>query len=136
MDIVELLWKTASISDLRCKHCAILLSKQMKIISMGYNHFIQQNVSRHAEISCLSKIKDIKQIRDSTLIVCRQNKNCCNKFLFSKPCHRCEQYISSFAKHGLKRILYTVNSDDSPCLQALQSCNVPKYITQHFGIKP
>lgn len=85
-NIKDNLIELASLSDVRCKHSAVVVDSQGKIVAKGYNHKIQGELSIHVEVACLQSIENLSVIPGSTLIVIRMRKDVTDGFHLSKPC--------------------------------------------------
>lgn len=116
-NIKETLLELASLSDVRCKHSAIVVDAQGDIVAKGYNHKIQGGLSTHAEVACLRSIEDLSVIRGSTLIVARMRKDVPDGFHLSKPCLHCENVLRKFRKRGLLCVLFSVKCEPKDDIQ-------------------
>ena len=67
----------------------------------------------HAEMNCIKKLGDLRQLRGADMYVIRMDKNRCNpqatpNFQTSKPCHHCETVLRKLMREfGLKNVYYT-----------------------------
>ena len=109
-EVFACLISLAELSDMRCKHAAVILDARGTIIASGYNHKIQGGVSRHAEVSCLQNLRSTSRLQNSTLIVVRTRRDiACKGFHLSRPCRNCELKIAKFRKYGLASVLFSIS---------------------------
>lgn len=120
-DIINILVTHAKKSDMRDKHAAILMNKG-RVIGAGHNQphnsikrYIKKEkslpLSRHAEEDVFRSVNH-RDLRGATLYVIRWSAD--KNFMNSRPCKRCSASIQKMMrKNGLRRIFYSITSDDT-----------------------
>jgi deoxycytidylate deaminase len=105
----------ATRSCMNHRHGCIIVDKNGEILAEGYNHtysYLYHSYSIHAEVSCLSKIKWRRSLRDCEMYLVRIGTDGMGKPLkYSKPCSECTKAI---LKSGIRRVYYS--TDDDYCI--------------------
>lgn len=103
---IDSLRRVASHSPLNHKHGACLM-KSNKIISMGFNKYIRQDIindklvkfSMHAEIDALCKLD---KVRGMDILIIRIGNDL--KLKNSRPCNSC---INKLSSRGIRKVFYS-----------------------------
>ena len=101
-------------SELMYRHGAILFSRR-SILSKGYNKFDvtqlqNNNISVHAEMSCLKSFRRDVKYNKCHILVVRINSS--NKLVNSRPCKDC---IASLRNISIKNIYYSNEAGEILC---------------------
>lgn len=92
------------------KHGCVIV-KDGKIISEGYNHYVnyyEHKYTIHAEVDAILKVKKMN-LTDCELYVVRIGTDLMgNPLKYSKPCVECTKCI---LKHGIKKIYFSTNEE-------------------------
>lgn len=105
--------KAMTFSDSRYRLGACILSKR-KVISIGFNQMMRfhplvrkydQFDAIHAEVSAILRIKNKELLRDSVMVVYREDKS--GKLAMAKPCKVCQKIMKDF---GISKAIFTTGS--------------------------
>ena len=107
--LIDILVKTAELSDVYFKHAAAIIDKNGFLKGLGYNHFSYKRHNSqytiHAEVAVLRQT-DLKYLEGGMLVVIRKNKK--NTLAYSKPCPTCQKIIKKYMrKYGLRVLGYS-----------------------------
>ena len=117
-------WKFARNHDFHpnmgFNHCAIVVGKGGKILSIGFNRYGWTSIqnrkkysndkicSVHAEVDALLKLPNREDAQGSTVYVVRVNKS--KELAMSAPCSMCEEILR---EHGVKKAIFSVNENEN-----------------------
>lgn len=94
------------------KHGCVIISNRGKIIAEGYNYF-WRNMSVHAEIDALSKVKNLKSLGSCSMYVVRiGTAQMGHPLKYSRPCEDC---TGTILKYGIGKVYYSTSYDSLMC---------------------
>lgn len=104
-ELISELKKNAYKSTINHKHSAALITSKQYILSIGFNHFITNDIhgnlkTVHAEINAICKLPK-KLVKGNDILVIRVNKN---NLKNSRPCNSC---IDKLIKMGINKVYYS-----------------------------
>jgi deoxycytidylate deaminase len=101
-DHLNILKKVAMNSSLNNKHSACLMNKNT-IYSIGFNRYIKERSSIHAEVDAICKIKN-KCLKGIDILIIRINEKTDCKLKNSRPCNAC---IDKLFERGIRKVYYS-----------------------------
>lgn len=93
------------------RHGCVIVDKRGKIISEGFNYHFRE-MSIHAEIDALSKIKNKKMSEYVMYVVRIGTDKMQNPLKYSRPCENCSAAI---LKYGVGKVYYSTSYDFIVC---------------------
>ncbi len=101
-DHLNVLKKVAMNSDLNHKHGACLMNGNT-IYSIGFNRYIKENFTIHAEVDAICKL-NIKSLKGLDILIIRINTKTNCKLKNSRPCNAC---IDKLSERGIRKVYYS-----------------------------
>lgn len=135
-DIILKLKKHAYNSNINHKHSAALITNKQNLLSIGFNHFINDrgiinsnknaNKTIHAEINAICKFPK-KLVKGNNILVIRVNNDILKN---SRPCNSC---IDKLQRLGINKVYYSNEDGDIIYeyvhnMPRLHECSSNKYI--------
>lgn len=101
---LSILKKVAMNSSLNHKHGACLMNKNT-IYSIGFNRYIKEKSTIHAEIDAICKMnKNAKSLKGVDILIIRINEKTDCKLKNSRPCNAC---IDKLCQRGIRKVYYS-----------------------------
>ena len=105
-EIINKLKKNAYKSTINHKHSAALITSKQYILSIGFNHFIRNEKTIHAEINAICKLPK-KLVKGHNLLVIRVNGNWAGTSTPLKNSRPCNDCIDKLIKIGINKVYYS-----------------------------
>lgn len=98
------------------RHGCVIVCKRGRIISEGYN-YMWRNMSIHAEIDALSKLKKRDLSTCSMYVVRIGTDKMGNPLKYSRPCEKCTEAIY---KYGIGKVFYSTSFNFVMCSKLIK----------------